>query len=158
MKLYVMRHGPAEDSSSTGRDFDRVLTPSGLTRTRRVAHELARHDETPRRLLSSPLARAREPAAAVAKALDLDVEVEICDELSPGGDVPGLVRSLLGEGARRVLIVGHEPDMSGLVEGLLPGSVRGFDKAMVVGLRLRAGVPAALRFVLEPREPVLRRA
>ena len=26
MRLYVMRHGPAEDRAPTGRDFDRVLT------------------------------------------------------------------------------------------------------------------------------------
>jgi phosphohistidine phosphatase SixA len=29
MKLYVMRHGPAEDFSASGRDFDRALTASG---------------------------------------------------------------------------------------------------------------------------------
>ena len=29
MRLYVMRHGPAEDRAPTGRDFDRALTRAG---------------------------------------------------------------------------------------------------------------------------------
>ena len=40
MKVYVMRHGPAEDDSPTGRDADRALTTSGRDRTRSVARAL----------------------------------------------------------------------------------------------------------------------
>ena len=43
-----MRHGPAEDFSSSGRDFDRSLTPQGRERVKLVAARLAELDEVPK--------------------------------------------------------------------------------------------------------------
>jgi phosphohistidine phosphatase SixA len=51
------------------------------------------------------------------------------------------------------MIVGHEPDLSGLVSTLC-GAVFGqpFEKAMVVGLHLPSdGAQAGIRFVLAPK-------
>jgi hypothetical protein len=57
-------------------------------------------------------------------------------------------------------LVGHEPDVSGLAASLVPGWSRGFDKAMVVGLKLDRAVlageshddlSAEVRFVIEPK-------
>ncbi len=160
MKIYVMRHGPAEDHAASGRDFDRKLTASGRARTDLVAQELARRDEYPKRVISSPLRRALETAEIVVAALRLDLDLERRQELAPGGDALSLVRSLASEGARRVLLVGHEPDVSRLTAQLCPGWSRAFDKAMVVVLKLdrdaltSAPIESAigeLRFVLEPK-------
>ena len=155
-----MRHGPAEDQARSGRDFDRRLTPSGRTRTELVARELAKNDERPKRILSSPLARTIETAEVVIATLALDLLPESREELAPGGDSLALLRELAEQGARRVMLVGHEPDVSGLTASLLPNWSRGFDKAMVVGLKVDRGaitsrssddVVALLRFVLEPK-------
>lgn len=160
MKLYVMRHGPAEDQARSGRDFDRKLTASGRARTELVAHELGEQGEEPKRIVSSPLARTIETAEVVVAALKLKLTVEPREELAPGGNAMGLVRELAAEGARRVMLVGHEPDVSRLTAGLLPSWTHGFDKAMVVGLKLdRAALAgeandddaAELRFVIEPK-------
>jgi phosphohistidine phosphatase len=160
VKLYVMRHGPAEDHARSGRDFDRKLTTSGRARTELVARELEKKDEQPKRVVASPLARTVETAEVVIATLRLDVDLETRDELAPGGDALALVRALSREGARRVMLVGHEPDVSRLTAKLVPDWSHGFDKAMIVALKLdrdrldrvsEDDPLAELRFVIEPK-------
>jgi phosphohistidine phosphatase len=181
MKLYVVRHGPAEDHAPTGRDADRALTASGRDRVRSVARELVAHDEAPFLILSSPLVRALQTAEIVAAVTTLDVRVrdepkaqaagatgavEIRRELAPGGDAYALVLRMAHEGRKRVMVVGHEPDLSMLVSQLVGRApAQGMLKAMVVGVKLVAssagealepedkasGVLATLRFVLDPK-------
>src|SRR5687767_5176982 len=130
-----MRHGPAEDQSATGRDYDRKLTSSGRTRTEIAAHELGRW-ERPKRVISSPLVRTVETAEVVMAALGLTFDLETREELAPAGNAIGLVSELAAQGAKRVILIGHEPDVSTLTAVLLPSWSRSFDKAMVVGLKI----------------------
>lgn len=134
MLLYVMRHGPAESHSGSGRDFDRRLTPTGRDRTLAVARELARRGDAPMRVISSPLVRARETAVLVASTLTSGVAPEIRQELAPGGDAGSLIRELEAGPAATVLVIGHEPDVSSLTESLLGSSSLGFEAAMIVAM------------------------
>src|SRR5665213_3672830 len=89
MRLYVMRHGPAEDQAASGRDEDRALTTSGRERVRGVARLLASEAELPSRILTSRLVRATETAEIVSVAqmkAGIDVPLETVKNLSPGGD------------------------------------------------------------------------
>jgi phosphohistidine phosphatase len=151
MKLYVMRHGPAEDFSASGRDGDRALTTSGRERVRAVAKVLHEKDEAPRVIISSPLVRAMQTAEIVAAELGVD-RVETGHELAPGGDAASLARALVRDDRKRSMVVGHEPDLSALIATLLNGP---FDhemlKAMVVSLQLRPEEPTRLRFILDPK-------
>ncbi len=158
MRLYVMRHGPAEDSSATGRDEDRALTAKGRERVRSVARLLEREGELPQRILASRLVRAQQTAeivAAIARASGWHGATETVPELAPGGASVDLVRALLDAAARGVMLVGHEPDLSSLVEHLLGDLLpMPMDKGMVVALHLHGHKPAkhaALRFIVEPR-------
>ena len=159
MKIYIMRHGPAEDQAATGRDYDRKLTTSGRARTELAAHELGRW-ERPKRVVTSPLVRTVETAEVVIRALGLAFDLETRDELAPGGDALRLFGELATQGAKRVIVIGHEPDVSSLTALLLPSWARSFDKAMIVGLKIdRASLtertkdtpPAKLRFVIDAK-------
>jgi phosphohistidine phosphatase len=157
MKVYVMRHGPAEDDSPTGRDADRALTTSGRDRTRSVAHALVEGGEAPVQIISSPLVRALQTAEIVAAVANVD-PVEVRREISPGGDSIALIGELLRAGKRRVMLVGHEPDLSMLVHRLVGKAPdQGMLKAMVVGVRCDVaeddpkGFSTKLRFVLDPK-------
>jgi phosphohistidine phosphatase len=159
VKIYIMRHGPAEDQAATGRDYDRKLTSTGRTRTEIAAHELGRW-ERPKRLISSPLVRTVETAEVVMSALGLTIELETREELAPGGDAIGLLGELAAKGAKRVILIGHEPDVSTLTATLLPSWSRSFDKAMVVGLKIdreslttrnKGASSAKLRFVIDAK-------
>lgn len=170
MKLYVMRHGPAEDQSDSGHDGDRALTPSGRERVRAVAKLLIELDEAPAAIITSPLVRAVQTAEIIAVVTQLAQAkgiVEARREMSPSGATVKLVGALVAEGRKRTMLVGHEPDLSELVATLLGKDSlhRSFDKAMVVGLHVaslsapassRAAHPgsdlrAKLRFILDPK-------
>jgi phosphohistidine phosphatase len=157
MKLYLMRHGPAEDRADSGLDSDRALSPSGRDRVRGVARMLLDIDEAPSRVLTSPLVRAVQTAEIVAIASKLNSRggtVDVRRELSPGAatETVVLARRLASDGSKRVMFVGHEPDMTAIASSLLEGFDRTFDKAAVLGLQLPSdGGPARLRFILDPR-------
>lgn len=174
MKLYVMRHGPAHDDSPSGRDADRALTVSGRERVAAVAKALVEGGEAPFSILSSPLVRALETAEIVAEVTHLSRraredgkakragatgEIEIRRELGMGTEKLGLLAELVRAGRKRVMIVGHEPDLSMLVMSLVGKELEsGMGKGMVVGVKLTpdpgvAGLEfrSSLRFVLEPK-------
>ena len=174
MKLSVMRHGPAQDDSPSGRDADRALTPAGRERVRAIAKALMDADEHPFFILSSPLVRAVETAEIVAEVTNLSRraredkkaqragasgELEIRRELGMGTEKLALLAELVRAGRKRVMIVGHEPDLSMLVTSLTGAMPEGgMQKAMVVGVKLTADPRVAglefrskARFVLEPK-------
>ena len=159
VRLYIMRHGPAEDRAASGRDFDRALTASGRDRVKDVARALLDGDEEPYVILSSPLVRALQTAEIVAASTKLGDRgglVEVRSALEPGGDTRALVKECLGGAAKRVMLVGHEPDLSDLAE-LLAGRrfPAGLQKAMVVGVATHEKdpqtLPMRLRFILDPK-------
>jgi phosphohistidine phosphatase len=163
MKLYIMRHGPAEDRAASGLDADRSLTADGRARVRSVAKALVQRDEAPVSILSSPLARALQTAEIVAAVTDVEGRggrVEVRREIAPGGSMLELVDELRRAKRRRVMLVGHEPDLSSLVvrlSGRVPP--QGMLKAMVVGLGIQESVAPAEgyawtvkpRFLLDPK-------
>jgi phosphohistidine phosphatase len=157
MRLYVMRHGPAEDDAATGRDEDRALTERGRTRVRGVVQILVREAELPTRILASNLVRAQQTAEIViaagkARSPGWKALTETVTELVPGGRVADLVQSLFDARADAPMIVGHEPDLSSLVAELLDDALPlPMDKAMVVALDVVAAGQATLRFIVEPR-------
>jgi phosphohistidine phosphatase len=160
LKLYIMRHGPAEDVAATGRDADRVLTTPGRERVSAVVGALIAAEEAPQTVLSSPLARARETAEIVATAGRLAVEER--RELAPAGDVLRLVGELVHGARKRVMVVGHEPDLSDLVADLIGHPPDGgMQKASVIGVKVTptglSTFEGKLRFILDPKSLVLHR-
>ena len=72
-------------------------------------------DEVIELVVTSPLLRARETAAAIAKATGAELRVD--DRLAPGATLDGLLEAVAGAGDV-VVAVGHQPDCSELAEAL----------------------------------------
>ncbi|MDP9151345.1 MAG: phosphohistidine phosphatase SixA [Myxococcota bacterium] len=155
MKLYVMRHGAAEERAASHIDADRALTAAGRDRVRRVALALLEAGEEPHEMFTSPLVRAVQTAEILAHTTRLGERGAIVSarrEIAPAGDLGGLVRVLALEIHKRVMLVGHEPDLSALVATLAGRMDQPFDKAMVVGIQVNGGgASGKLRFVLDPK-------
>ncbi len=153
MKLYVMRHGIADEAAASLHDFDRALTQKGRKRVRDVAKALASHDEAPALIITSPLVRAVQTAEIVAAVLDPEEPVGVRQEIAPGGSALTLVSELLTNGPKTVMLVSHEPTCSELVRQLVgeEGFSQAFLKAMVVGIRLDLESKAKVRFILNPK-------
>jgi phosphohistidine phosphatase len=157
VKLFVMRHGPAEDYAETGRDEDRSLTEKGRERVRAVARLLALRGELPGRIVTSPLVRAAqtaEIAAIVFKAAGWAGPVVTDARLAAGRATAESVGAIAVQSGDAPMVVGHEPDLSSLLAELLGAPLPvPMDKAMVVALEGVDASAASLRFIVEPKTP-----
>src|ERR1035438_494590 len=125
MNLYILRHGIAVEPGTRGyeKDADRPLTPEGERKLSQIAEAMEALDLTFDLILSSPYLRARQTAEIVAEALKARKRLEFSDSLAPGGSTMKLVELLncLTPPPQNVLLVGHEPYLSGLVSLLASG-------------------------------------
>lgn len=135
MKLYVMRHGIAEDAAADRRDADRRLTGEGRARMRAAAGGLRALGVRFDAILTSPLPRAAETAAIVAAADRAAPRPETLDALTTGSSAAAILRALRPWARRQhVLVVGHEPTLSELCALVLTASPQGLAIAMRKGM------------------------
>lgn len=159
IELFLMRHGVALDMEEAGvkRDADRPLSTDGRRKTHEVARAMKAMELEFDRIISSPLLRARDTAAIVAEELKSKKRLDLSDVLKPGCDPGSVVGLLKGAMVRRVLLVGHEPDLSAVVSRFTTGGDRlnvCFKKAGLCKLTveaLRDGHCATLEWLLTPR-------
>lgn len=155
MELFIMRHGPAEDTSGTGLDSDRALTPSGRQRVQSVARELVRLGEAPLAILTSPVTRSLETARILQEEVGIGAALfEEHGWLGMTGRARELVDRVVAAAQERRVLIGHEPELSELVRALTGASVH-MEKAMVVAVTF-SEKRAHLRFVLEPKTLTMR--
>ncbi len=125
MHLLVIRHGIAEDYDAFARtgqpDTERPLTKEGRRKMAEVALGLRVLVPGLDLLASSPLVRAQQTAAIVAKAYGVDT-VETTDALVPEAGPARLARWAAPHAEKDVVaVVGHEPNLSTLVTWLVAG-------------------------------------
>jgi phosphohistidine phosphatase len=165
MDLYILRHGIAVEPGTPGyeNDADRPLTPEGQRKLGQIADAMVALDLSFDRIISSPYLRARETAEIVAEALMADKKLELSDTLTPGGSFKRLVELLnrLEPSPKSVLLVGHEPYLSGLISLLVSGKET-FGVVMKKGglcrlttESLKHGRCAELQWLLTPKQMAL---
>ncbi|MDA4128978.1 MAG: phosphohistidine phosphatase SixA [Thaumarchaeota archaeon] len=160
MELVILRHGEAGNRSpSASKDFERGLTASGRKEIEDVAKSINGLKLVFDKIATSPLTRARETAEIVAKVMKKQKDLEVWDELKPEGETADLYRRLSKlKGESCVLLVGHEPYLSGMISELISGGKRsrillkkgGMAKVDVDSLASRPS--GVLRWLLTPRQ------
>jgi len=132
--LYFLRHGKA-GSPRAANDDERTLTAKGEAALRAAAPLWRRLNLRPDVVLSSPLPRALGTAELLCEAVGGTPIVD--DRLRPGAGWGELARAMADHpDARRVMFVGHEPDLSSAV-ALLTGAS---------SIRMRKGGVACVEF------------
>jgi len=161
MNLYFMRHGIAADRADSGGsdDRERPLTPKGIKRMHKAAKGLAALSLSFDRILTSPLERARQTAKIVAQTLQLENQLAEIDQLCPDQSVKDLISGLVAySGAKKILLVGHEPLLSSTVSYLLSGKAGAaiqFKKGGLCCLEVDGMPPqtsAVLHWALTPKQ------
>jgi len=162
MELYLLRHGLAVERGTTGFENDsaRPLTPKGRRQLRQIAAAMKQMDLRFDLILSSPLLRAKQTAKIVAAELKLKKHLKFSNALAPGGDAAVLFRQLerVKPSPEKLLLVGHEPDLSRLISRLVSGGVQlqlDFKKGGLCKLdvgRLSSGKCATLAWLLTPKQ------
>ena len=134
MILYFLRHGKA-GSPRPSNDDSRELTAGGMKALRAAAPLWRRLHLRPDIVLSSPLARALQTAEIFCEALGGEPIVD--DLLRSGASWGQLARAMAQHpDARRVMFVGHEPDLSSAIVELTGAA----------SVRMRKGGLACLEF------------
>ena len=136
MELLVIRHAKAEDHGHPGGDDARALVAKGLEQSAKLGRLLKRVNRRPDVVLTSPLVRARQTAETLCEAAEMPGPV-MQGWLACGMDPEVAIRELVAfSDFERVAIVGHEPDLSSLIEWLLgcSGSSVEVKKASITGL------------------------
>lgn len=162
MELFLLRHGIAVERGEPGFEDDsaRPLTAKGRRQLRRSAPAIQALAGSFDLILSSPYLRAKQTAEIVARELKLKRRLKFSQALTPGGSARNLMRQLSREKPllEKVLLVGHEPDLSRLISLLTCGHQdlqMDFKKGGLCKLEakeLRAGKCAALCWLLTPKQ------
>jgi phosphohistidine phosphatase len=144
--MVLLRHGTAVPHGAAGLDdADRPLIPAGEREARNAGRALRALRVKPDRVVTSPLVRARQTAQLAAA--ELGVKVYEDDALRPGfssGDLDALLARHRGE---CVVLVGHDPDFSGLLRDTAGANVA-FPKGGVATVDMPSG---ELRWLMRPR-------
>lgn len=143
-RLVLLRHARAEHHGGISDEL-RPLNPTGRRQAVEVGRSFVAGRLVPDVVLCSSAVRTRQTFELLASAFGSHPDVEFTEDLYGAGisstlDLIGAARETAGT----VLVVGHEPVMSGVAYVLAgPGS----DESAVA--RVRAGVPTGAYCVLE---------
>jgi phosphohistidine phosphatase len=154
-QLWLLRHAEAEPHG-TRLDAERRLTARGEAQARIAGAALARFDAGFEAVLFSPKVRARQTAERAAEGWE-DAQRERLQVYPPlaggftAGEALSELQGLSADG--RLLLVGHEPDLSGVISELTGARVD-MKKGGVAVVRLE-GVGGELVVLMRPRELAL---
>jgi phosphohistidine phosphatase len=153
LQLYLLRHADAGDPMAwPGDDAERPLSAKGKRQARRLGGLLADVGWKPDVILTSPKVRAAQTARLVGRAVDVapDDETRLASafELS---DVGSMLAA--HPDARRVVLVGHDPDFSAIASTLTGAAIE-LRKGAIARIDLTDSAPAAgqgaLRWLIPP--------
>jgi phosphohistidine phosphatase len=147
-QLWFLRHGEAEPHDARP-DFDRRLTERGEQQSRAAGRALAALGLSFQLVVTSPRVRALDTARLACEAVGCEPIAD--DRLGSGFDVDAALELAAAAGeAKRVLFVGHNPDLVEIV-GDLTGATIDLKKGGIAAVR-RHGRRGELIVLLRPRE------
>ncbi|MEP7249079.1 MAG: phosphohistidine phosphatase SixA [Spartobacteria bacterium] len=122
MRLYFLRHGAADWPDWKKSDDERPLTKAGRKQMHEVAKFLSALRVEPDLILTSPLPRAAQTADLAAEQLKVRAHEEKL--LAPGFRIEDLPRLLRKYPQQVLMLVGHEPDFTGVITALTGASLK----------------------------------
>lgn len=138
--LLVMRHAKSDWGAASGGDHERVLASRGIKAARKVGRFVTDAGTTPDLILSSTAVRAVTTAELAAEAGEWGCKIVTSRDLyaSDPERVLDVIRSI-DNGIERLLIAGHEPTWSMLVNWLIGDARVAMPTAAVACLDLLRG-------------------
>ncbi|MHC4821271.1 MAG: SixA phosphatase family protein [Planctomycetota bacterium] len=157
-EVWFLRHTEAAPATEPGGDAERPLTDRGRADAVSIGERLGASDLLPKRIVCSPLLRARTTTLAVLEGLtpafkrhgDRAPDIEEDERLTPALNAEALVAEVLATGPLPALLVGHNPDMEELALFLTGEPVR-FSKGTFARVAARGGAGALLEIQPGPR-------
>lgn len=150
--ILLMRHGIAEERCEGKVDEERVLTEKGAQRMKEIGRGLAEVLPFVEAIYTSPLVRAAQSGAHFAKGYGGKPLIRITEALEPGRPTSEFKALLEGIPFRRLIFVGHEPDLTRIVGDLcgLDTSRMELKKGACYGVQVPAAGDMRLEWMLPP--------
>jgi len=120
IRLVLVRHAKSDWGTPSIGDHERPLNDRGMRDAPRMALALAETEFRPQVILSSTALRARTTAEAFGALFGVAVNLDRELYGAPGAT---LLAKAAGSGARRVIVVAHDPGMTELAERLSAGAI-----------------------------------
>jgi phosphohistidine phosphatase len=153
LQLYLLRHADAGDPMAwRGDDAERPLSAKGKRQARRLGSLLADIGWRPDLILTSPKLRASQTARIVGDAVDVkpDDEERLASTFELG-DIGDMLAA--HPDAKRVVLVGHDPDFSSIASTLTGAAIE-LRKGAIARIDLPDAEPTAgagaLRWLIPP--------
>jgi len=153
LQLYLLRHADAGDPMAwPGDDAERPLSAKGKRQARRLGSMLADIGWKPDLILTSPKLRASQTARLVGRAVDVNPDDE--SRLAAAFELSDVGSMLAAHpDARRVVLVGHDPDFSSIASTLTGAAIElrkgAIARIDLTDTALSAG-SGALRWLIPP--------
>ena len=118
--LFLIRHAKSSWDAPALPDKDRPLSDRGRRDAPKMGKRLAKRDVKPDLVLSSPARRALTTAEIIAKKLDYKRKNIVVDDRLYAGAAQGLLDVIhkLGDKLERVMLFGHDPELTELAHRL----------------------------------------
>ena len=118
--IFLIRHAKSSWDDTTLPDKDRPLNDRGKRDAPKMGKRLAKRDVKPDLILSSPAKRALTTAEIIAKKLDYKLKDIVVDDRLYAGAVNDLLNVIhkLGDKLERVMLFGHNPELTELAHRL----------------------------------------
>ncbi len=122
--LMLLRHAKSDWYVEYGTDRERPLNKRGIRSAKAVGRFVADYRLAPDLLLTSPAVRAADTARIAASTGKWETRIREVAELYGAHpiQVSNLIRQT--EEVERIMVVGHEPTMSGFLEWITGNSIR----------------------------------
>jgi len=157
MKIYILRHGIAEDAQASQPDSERALTPEGKKKLRSVLRAAGAAGVSPSLILTSPYRRAVQTAEIAAEVLKYQGKLLETKTIEPSSQ-PRVVwdEIRVHKDETEILLCGHEPLFSSLTAYLLgsPGLQIDYKKGALVCVEIDhfpAEPHGVLKWMLTPK-------
>ena len=118
--LFLIRHAKSSWGDTALADKDRPLDDRGKRDAPKMGKRLAKRDVKPDLILSSPARRALTTAEIIAKKLDYKLKDIVVDDRLYASEADDLLNVIhkLGEKLERVMLFGHNPELTELAHRL----------------------------------------
>ena len=118
--LFLIRHAKSSWDDTALPDKDRPLGDRGKRDAPKMGKRLAKRHVKPDLILSSPALRALSTAEIIAKKLDYELKDIVVDDRVYAGEVDDLLNVIykLGDKLKRVMLFGHNPELTELARRL----------------------------------------
>ena len=120
MELFILRHGETSKRLSRSGGLDRPLTYTGTSEIKSIANSIKKLRIKIDLIVTSPIFSCKQTGEIINDLFNRRIPLIICNDLKPEGNRVDFYNKILKyKGTSSILIVGHEPYLTGMINDII---------------------------------------